>query len=98
MLGVPRNFVEGYFTEVRWCPDIDVPVFNTRENKWPYMLASPIEIARPSGERKSIVFSRDIQSGFHCNTTDPEMLLECLLQNAIEPVSQGNSFKRWNGV
>ena len=83
------NPVDGYFTEVRWCPDIDVPVFNTRENNWPYKLASPVEIARPSGEGKSIVFSKDMQSGFHFNTSDPKTLLEGLVQHAIEPLSQG---------
>ncbi len=88
------NPVEGYFTEVRWCPDINAPVFNTRENNWPYKLASPVEIARPSGEGKSIVFSKDMQSGLHFNTSNSKTLLECLVQHAIVPVSQGK-FSRY---
>ena len=86
---IAYNPVEGYFTEVRWCPDIDAPVFNTRDINWPYKLASPVEIVRPSGEGKSIVFSKDMQSGFHFNSSDPKTLLDRLVQHAIEPVSQG---------
>jgi hypothetical protein len=86
---IAYNPVEGYFTEVRWCSNINAPVFNTRENSWPYKLASPVEIARPSGEGKSIVFSKDMQSGLHFNTSEPKTLLKCLVQHAAEPVFQG---------
>ena len=81
--------VEGYFTEVRWCPNIDAPVFNTREIDWPYKLAEQVEFIPPSSENKSIIFSQDIQSGFHFGTSDPKTLLNCLVQHAIEPVSKG---------
>ena len=81
--------VEGYFTEVRWCPDIDAPVFNTRKIGWPYKLASQVEIVPPASKNKSIVFSQDIQSGFHFGTSDTKILLNCLVQHAAEPVSKG---------
>ncbi len=86
---IAYNPVEGFFTEVRWCHDIDAPVFNTREVNWPYKLASPVEIPRPSGEGKAIVFSKDLQSTFHLNSTDPKTLLDRLAQHATEPVSKG---------
>jgi len=86
---IAYNPVKGYFTEVRWCPDIDAPVFNTREISWLYKLVSQVEFVPPSSEKKSIVFGQNIQSGFHFGTSDPVTLLDCLVQHATEPVSKG---------
>ena len=86
---IAYNPVEGYFTEVRWCHDIDAPVFNTRPNDWPYKLPSSVAIPHPSGEGKSIVFSKDLQSSFHLNSTNPETLLCRLAEQATGPISQG---------
>lgn len=85
---IAYNPVEEYFTEVRWCHDIDAPVFNRREINCPYKLTSSVEIVRPSGEGKAIVFSKDLQSEFNFNSTDPQTLLDHLIQHAIEPVAQ----------
>ena len=86
---IAYNPVEGYYTEVRCCPDIDAPVFNTRKINWPYKLASEVEFVPPSSENKSIVFSQNIQSSFHFDTSNPDTLLDRLVQHATEPVSKG---------
>jgi hypothetical protein len=46
-------------------------------------------LPRPSGEGKSLLFSKDLRSGLHINSSDPKMILKCLVQHAADPVSQG---------
>ena len=86
---IAQHPMEGYVTEVRWCHDIDAPAFNTRTIDFPYKMPSSVAILRPSGEGESLVFSRDLQSPFQLNSTNPSTLLDRLTEQAMEPISKG---------
>lgn len=86
---IAHHPVEGYVTEVRWCHDIDAPVFNTRTIDFPYKISSSVAIQRPSGEGESLVFSQDFQSSFHFDSTNPSTLLDLLTEQAMKPISKG---------
>ena len=86
---IAQHPMEGYVTEVRWCHDIDAPVFNTRPIDFPYKMPSSVAIPRPSGKGESIVFSQNLQSSFHFDSTNPSTLIDRLIEQAMGPISEG---------
>ena len=89
--------MEGYVTEVRWCGDIDAPVFTVSPMtdeavRMPFDCYFP----RPNGKGESLIFSRDLQSMFGLNCQNANDCYMKILDYATDIVEQGKYSRRWN--
>lgn len=82
--------VDGYVTEVRWCSDIDAPVFtvmpiDSMSNQMLFKSFSP----RLNSEGASLGFSEDIQSMFGLDCNDSCDCYEKLVKYAAKYIEKG---------
>jgi hypothetical protein len=79
--------VDDYVTEVMWCGNIKAPVFRTRRLDSRERLKPACVIRDTTGQKEVLVFSENIRVVLKSN--DSSVLLDRLVVNANEPVSQG---------
>lgn len=92
---IVTNPVTGYVTEVRWCQNIDAPVFSVaRTNDRSKMLLKSYFSAQ-NGEM-SLGFSQDLQSMFGLNCSGSEECLDKLIHYAAIHVEKGQFSRMLN--
>jgi hypothetical protein len=84
--------VDGYVTEVRWCPDTDAPVLSVAATASKFALALKSHFSSTTGQT-SLGFSEDIHSMFGLNCSGSDECLEALIANA-RPYVEARTFSR----
>jgi len=94
---IVTNPVVGYVTEVRWCGNIDAPVFSVSRisdvSKMPLTSYFPAQ----NGEA-SLGFSQDLQSMFGLNCSGTEECLDKLIAHAASHVEKGHVSRMLNST
>ncbi|MCW6625298.1 hypothetical protein [Yersinia ruckeri] len=78
--------VAGYYSEVRWCGDIDEPVISI--NKIEELSNIAIKDSFESNNCSSLVFTCDLMSMFHLDSNNAQDCLEKLILRTWDTVSQ----------
>lgn len=89
---IVNNPVAGYVTEVRWCGNIDAPVFSVSRVDDARRMPFASHFSAGTGE-VTLGFSQDLQSMFHLNCSGNADCLEKLIQYAAPYVEQGRFSK-----
>lgn len=84
--------VDGYVTEVRWCPDTDAHVLSVAATASKFALPLRSHFSSTTGH-PSLGFSEDIHSMFGLNCSGSEECLEALVANA-RPYVEARTFSR----
>jgi hypothetical protein len=81
--------VKDYITVVRWCGDIDEPVFSIREPSDPYSLSISDFFLRRDGNGRAVVFTEDLMSMINLDCKTAAECREKLVERAKEHVEKG---------
>jgi hypothetical protein len=81
--------VPDHLVEVRWCEDIDAPVFNVAKLDYPYRMPVKSKFVTSTGE-PSLGFSENLQSMFGLNCTGEKDCLEKLVEYAWQYLEKGH--------
>lgn len=84
--------VDGYVTEVRWCPDTDAPVLSVAATASKFALPLKSHLSSTTGQ-PSLGFSEDIHSMFGLNCSGNSECLEALISNA-RPHVEARTYSR----
>lgn len=84
-----NNPVAGYVTEVRWCGNINAPVFSVSRTDDARRMPFASHFSAQTGE-VALGFSQDLQSMFNLNCSGNEDCLEKLVKYAAPYVEQGH--------
>lgn len=84
--------VEGYVTEVRWCPDTDAPILSVAATASTFSLPLKSHFSSTTGH-PSLGFSDDIHSMFGLKCSGSTECLEALVANA-RPYVEAKTFSR----
>ena len=85
---IVANPFPGYVTEVRWCAQVDAPVFSISRLNNSGQMPFKSHLANSRGE-VSLGFSQDLQSMFGLNCNGSSDCLEKLVVHAASPVESG---------
>lgn len=86
-----KNPAAGYYSEVRWCGNIDEPVISI--NKIENLSNIAVKDSFKSNNCNSLVFTVDLMSMFHLDSNDAKDCLEKLILRTWGTVSQENYSK-----
>lgn len=82
--------VVDYITEVRWCSEIDAPVFTVAQNSISNRMPFKSFFSRPNSDEASLVFSDNLQSMLHLNCKDSRECYEKLISYAAQHIEKGH--------
>lgn len=84
--------VDGYVTEIRWCPDTDAPVLSVAATASKFVLPLRSHFTSTTGQ-PSLGFSEDVHSMFGLNCSSNSECLEALIANA-RPYIEARTYSR----
>ena len=92
-----NNPVDGYITEVRWCSNIDAPVFSVSPIDNPYRMDVKSSFPRKHGGGISIGFSVDLHASDGLDCKDAQECYDKLITYAEEYVKNCNFSRNRSG-
>lgn len=88
--------VDGYYSEVRWCGNIDEPVVSIKKIEDITKVAIKASFSARSSDITSLGFTEDLMSFFHLDCTTADECLRKLISYTEKYVSNGHFSKELN--